>query len=76
MITVNNVSMNFSGQTLFKDVELKFVPGNCYGIIGANGAGKSTFLRLLSGDQPPISANSASSSLAFTPSSSVKSSFS
>ena len=46
MITVNNVSMNFSGQTLFKDVELKFVPGNCYGIIGANGAGKSTFLRL------------------------------
>ena len=49
MITVNNVSMNFSGQTLFKDVELKFVPGNCYGIIGANGAGKSTFLRILSG---------------------------
>ena len=46
MITVNNVSMNFSGQTLFKDVELKFVPGNCYGIIGANGAGKSTFLKL------------------------------
>ena len=44
MITVNNVSMNFSGQTLFKDVELKFVPGNCYGIIGANGAGKSTTL--------------------------------
>ena len=40
MITVNNVSMNFSGTTLFKDVNLKFVPGNCYGIIGANGAGK------------------------------------
>ena len=53
MITVNNVSMNFSGQTLFKDVELKFVPGNCYGIIGANGAGKSTFLRILSGDLDP-----------------------
>ena len=53
MITVNNVSMNFSGQTLFKDVELKFVPGNCYGIIGANGAGKSTFLRILSGDLEP-----------------------
>lgn len=50
MITVNNVSMNFSGQTLFKDVELKFVPGNCYGIIGANGAGKSTFLRILTGE--------------------------
>ena len=53
MITVNNVSLNFSGQTLFKDVELKFVPGNCYGIIGANGAGKSTFLRILSGDLEP-----------------------
>ena len=53
MITVNNVSMNFSGQILFKDVELKFVPGNCYGIIGANGAGKSTFLRILSGDLEP-----------------------
>ena len=53
MITVNNVSMNFSGQTLFKDVELKFVPGNCYGITGANGAGKSTFLRILSGDLEP-----------------------
>lgn len=50
MITVNNVSLNFSGQTLFKDVDLKFTPGNCYGIIGANGAGKSTFLRILSGD--------------------------
>ena len=53
MITVNNVSMNFSGQTLFKDVELKFVPGNCYGIIGANGAGKSTFLKILSGELEP-----------------------
>ena len=53
MITVNNVSMNFSGQTLFKNVDLKFVPGNCYGIIGANGAGKSTFLRILSGDLEP-----------------------
>jgi len=53
MITVNDVSMNFSGQTLFKNVDLKFVPGNCYGIIGANGAGKSTFLRILSGDLEP-----------------------
>ena len=53
MITVNNVSMNFSGQTLFKDVELKFVPGNCYGIIGANGAGKSTFIKILSGELEP-----------------------
>lgn len=53
MITVNNVSINFSGTNLFKDVNLKFVPGNCYGIIGANGAGKSTFLRILSGDLEP-----------------------
>ena len=53
MITVNDVSLNFSGQTLFKHVDLKFVPGNCYGIIGANGAGKTTFLRILSGDLEP-----------------------
>ena len=53
MMTVNDVSMNFSGQTLFKHVDLKFIPGNCYGIIGANGAGKSTFLRILSGDLEP-----------------------
>ena len=53
MLTVTNVSMNFSGQPLFKDVDLKFTPGNCYGIIGANGAGKSTFLRILSGDLDP-----------------------
>ncbi|MBQ4576135.1 MAG: ATP-binding cassette domain-containing protein [Firmicutes bacterium] len=53
MITVTNVSLNFSGQPLFKDVDLKFTPGNCYGIIGANGAGKSTFLRILSGDLEP-----------------------
>ena len=53
MITVNDVSVNFSGQTLFKHVDLKFTPGNCYGIIGANGAGKTTFLRVLSGDLEP-----------------------
>ncbi len=55
MITVSNVSVNFSGTELFKNVDLKFTPGNCYGIIGANGAGKSTFLRLLSGDLEPTS---------------------
>ena len=55
MILVNNVGMNFSGQQLFKHVDLKFTPGNCYGIIGANGAGKSTFLRILSGDLEPTS---------------------
>ncbi len=53
MITVTNVSLNFSGTTLFKDVNLKFTRENCYGIIGANGAGKSTFLRILSGDLEP-----------------------
>ncbi len=57
MITVTNVSLNFSGQNLFKDVDLKFTPGNCYGIIGANGAGKSTFLRILSGDLEPTTGN-------------------
>ena len=50
MITVSNVSLNFDGTDLFKDVNLKFTPGNCYGIIGANGAGKSTFLKILSGE--------------------------
>lgn len=50
MVTVTDVSLNFSGQNLFSDVNLKFTPGNCYGIIGANGAGKSTFLKLLSGE--------------------------
>ena len=53
MITINNLSFNFGGQLLFKDVDLKFTPGNCYGIIGANGAGKSTFLRILCGELEP-----------------------
>lgn len=57
MITVTNVSLNFSGTPLFKDVDLKFTSGNCYGIIGANGAGKSTFLRILSGDLEPSTGN-------------------
>lgn len=51
MITVTDVSLKFSEKPLFKDVNLKFTPGNCYGIIGANGAGKSTFLKVLSGEQ-------------------------
>ena len=50
MITVTNVSLQFGGTKLFDDVNLKFTPGNCYGLIGANGAGKSTFLRILSGE--------------------------
>lgn len=53
MITVNNLSFRFGGQLLFKDVDLKFTAGNCYGIIGANGAGKSTFLRILCGELEP-----------------------
>ena len=53
MITVNELAFQFGGQLLFKDVNLKFTPGNCYGIIGANGAGKSTFLRLLCGELQP-----------------------
>ena len=57
MITVNNLSFQFGGQLLFKDVDLKFTPGNCYGIIGANGAGKSTFLRILCGELEPTRGN-------------------
>ena len=53
MITVNNLTFNFGGQVLFKDVNLKFTPGNCYGVIGANGAGKSTFLRILCKELEP-----------------------
>ncbi len=53
MITVSNLEVQFGKRVLFKDVNLKFTPGNCYGIIGANGAGKSTFLRVLSGDVDP-----------------------
>ena len=50
LISVNNVSLRYGAQKLFEDVNLTFTPGNCYGVIGANGAGKSTFLRILSGD--------------------------
>ena len=53
MITVNDVSLHFSDRKLFDDVNIKFTPGNCYGLIGANGAGKSTFLKVLSGDLQP-----------------------
>lgn len=53
MLTVSNLSLQFGGSTLFKNVDLMFGAGNCYGIIGANGAGKSTFLRILSGELEP-----------------------
>ena len=53
MIQVSNVSLAFGGRVLYKDVNLKFTKGNCYGIIGANGAGKSTFLKILTGEIEP-----------------------
>ena len=53
MIGANNVSLVFGERTLFKDVNIRFLPGNCYGLIGANGAGKSTFVKILSGEIEP-----------------------
>ena len=55
MITVSDLSLNYSGTPLFSHVDLQFVKGNCYGIIGANGAGKSTFLKILAGTLEPTS---------------------
>src|ERR1700759_3649914 len=62
MITVSNLSLRYGKRTLFEEVNLKFTQGNCYGIIGANGAGKSTFLKILSGEIDPTSG-----SVGFTP---------
>lgn len=62
MITVSSLSLRFGKRTLFEDVNLKFTPGNCYGIIGANGAGKSTFLKILSKEIDP-----STGSVSFTP---------
>lgn len=53
MIAVNNLTLQFGKRVLFDEVNLKFLHGNCYGVIGANGAGKSTFLKILTGDQDP-----------------------
>src|SRR6476620_9069198 len=50
MISTSGVSLSYGSHKLFEDVNIKFVPGNCYGLIGANGAGKSTFLKILSGE--------------------------
>jgi len=55
MLTVSNISLQFGKRVLFDEVNIKFTKGNCYGIIGANGAGKSTFLKILSGKQDPTS---------------------
>ncbi|MFD1628265.1 ABC-F family ATP-binding cassette domain-containing protein [Pseudopedobacter beijingensis] len=62
MITVSNLSLRFGKRTLFEDVNLKFTHGNCYGIIGANGAGKSTFLKILTGEVDP-----STGSVSYTP---------
>jgi len=53
MLAVHDLRLQFGGRTLFEDVNLKFTPGHCYGVIGANGAGKSTFLKILSGEISP-----------------------
>ncbi|TVY10107.1 ABC-F family ATP-binding cassette domain-containing protein [Paenibacillus cremeus] len=53
MITVTGVTLRYGKRALFEDVNIKFTPGNCYGLIGANGAGKSTFLKILSGEMEP-----------------------
>ena len=53
MLTVNNISLRFGKRVLFEEVNLKFVPGNVYGLIGANGAGKTTFVKILSGEIEP-----------------------
>ena len=55
MISTSNVTLRVGKKALFEDVSIKFVEGNCYGMIGANGAGKSTFLRILSGQLEPTS---------------------
>ena len=55
MLSVSNLSVQFGKRILFDEVNTKFVQGNCYGIIGANGSGKSTFLKILSGKQDPTS---------------------
>lgn len=55
MISANNISLRVGKKALFEDVNIKFTEGNCYGLIGANGAGKSTFLKILSGQLEPTS---------------------
>ena len=55
MISTSNVSLSFGGRKLFDDVDIKFTPGNCYGLIGANGAGKTTLFRVMTGFEGPTS---------------------
>ena len=58
MISANNVTLRIGKKALFEDVNIKFTEGNCYGLIGANGAGKSTFLKILSGQLEPTNGDS------------------
>ena len=60
MISANNVTLRIGKKALFEDVNIKFTEGNCYGLIGANGAGKSTFLKILSGKLATLSSPPAS----------------
>ena len=53
MISASNVALSYGKRVIFKDVTIKFTPGNCYGLIGANGSGKSTFLKILAGELEP-----------------------
>src|ERR1700761_8908321 len=53
MISTTDLSLSYGGRRLFENVNVKFTPGNCYGLIGANGAGKSTFVKILSGEIEP-----------------------
>ena len=59
MISANNITLRIGKKALFEDVNIKFTEGNCYGLIGANGAGKSTFLKILSGQLEPTSGDIA-----------------
>ena len=56
MISTSGITLRYGKRALFEDVNIKFTPGNCYGLIGANGAGKSTFLKILSGEIEPTQA--------------------
>lgn len=62
MIAASNITLSYGKRVLFKDVNIKFTPGNCYGLIGANGAGKSTFLKILAGELDADKGRSSSAS--------------
>lgn len=63
MINATNVALSYGKRVIFQDVNIKFTPGNCYGLIGANGAGKSTFLKILAGEMTRIGARSPSAQI-------------